>query len=320
MMDLISLYYFSELSEDLNMTQTAKRLFISQQTLSNHIQRLEENYGAQLLYRKPSLSLTYAGEQVLAFANEVRKEQISLKEILNDIEHQECGVLRFGASTMRMNLCLPNILPEFSARYPNVEIRITDTISSKLEPMVMDGELDFALVLSREANSYVIERHLMDDQIYLCVSNSLLERYYDQKYIKELKEKSMHGAYVQDFKRLPFCMLVNRIGRHIQKCFDEAGFNPKVYMSSTYTEISTNICFNSLACCFGTQMSLAAKRGQIPDDINIFPLFYKKAPMIQKFSLIWRRDRYLSRFLQHFQELLLRWATEIEEVQIERTA
>ena len=47
-MDLTSLYYFQELSKDLNMTKTAERLYISQQTLSNHIQRLEQYYGTKL--------------------------------------------------------------------------------------------------------------------------------------------------------------------------------------------------------------------------------------------------------------------------------
>ena len=46
-MDLTSLYYFQELSKDLNMTKTAERLYISQQTLSNHIQRLEQYYGTR---------------------------------------------------------------------------------------------------------------------------------------------------------------------------------------------------------------------------------------------------------------------------------
>ena len=49
-MDLISLHYFQELSKDLNMTKTAERLYISQQTLSNHIQRLEQYYNP---YRSP---------------------------------------------------------------------------------------------------------------------------------------------------------------------------------------------------------------------------------------------------------------------------
>ena len=56
-MDLISLHYFQELSKDLNMTKTAERLYISQQTLSNHIQRLEQYYNAPFIgsppYRSP---------------------------------------------------------------------------------------------------------------------------------------------------------------------------------------------------------------------------------------------------------------------------
>ena len=53
-MDLISLYYFSELAKDLHMTRTANRLFISQQTLSNHIKRLEESLNCGLFERKPA--------------------------------------------------------------------------------------------------------------------------------------------------------------------------------------------------------------------------------------------------------------------------
>ena len=60
-MDVNSLIYFIEASKDLNFTQTAKRLFISQQNLSNHIARLEEYYSVKLFERKPRLALTYAG-------------------------------------------------------------------------------------------------------------------------------------------------------------------------------------------------------------------------------------------------------------------
>ena len=110
-MDLISLYYFQELSKDLNMTKTAERLYISQQTLSNHIQRLEQYYGTKLFYRKPSLSLTCAGEFVLSFAQVVGKEERNLKDILSDVEHQERGTLRFGASMARGTQFLPAEVP-----------------------------------------------------------------------------------------------------------------------------------------------------------------------------------------------------------------
>ncbi|MBR0106870.1 MAG: LysR family transcriptional regulator, partial [Lachnospiraceae bacterium] len=70
-MDLTSLYYFTELAKDLHITATANRLFLSQQSLSNHLARLEAYYGAPLFYRRPSLSLTAAGEKVLKFAQQL---------------------------------------------------------------------------------------------------------------------------------------------------------------------------------------------------------------------------------------------------------
>ena len=117
-MDLISLYYFTELAKDLHMTRTASRLFISQQTLSNHIQRLERYYQVSLFHRKPALSLTTAGEFVLAFAEDVLKEHANLKDILSDLERQERGVLRFGASTLRLGMCLPAVLPPAGTVHP----------------------------------------------------------------------------------------------------------------------------------------------------------------------------------------------------------
>ena len=95
-MDLISLYYFSELAKELHMTHTAERLFISQQTLSNHIRRMEEELGVPLFKRKPSLSLTLAGELVLSFAQKVGRDYGRLQDALSDIEGQERGMLKWA--------------------------------------------------------------------------------------------------------------------------------------------------------------------------------------------------------------------------------
>lgn len=112
-MDIQSLYYFSELAKDLHITRTAKRLYLSQQTLSNHIQRLEEHYGVELLKRKPVLAFTPAGEAVLEFANLVLKEQDHLNDRISEICKREKGVIRFGASLLEIESCIPRIIPEF---------------------------------------------------------------------------------------------------------------------------------------------------------------------------------------------------------------
>lgn len=267
-MDITSLYYFSELAKDLHMTRTANRLFISQQTLSNHIQRLEEYYGTKLFHRKPALSLTTAGEFVLSFADVVNKEQVNLKDILSDIAQQERGILRFGASALRLNMCLPAVLPEFSARYPNVELRITDTVTVRLEPLVLDGSLDFAVTLNGEEHPKLVTQQLMDDQVYLCVADSLLQRFYGQT-AQHLKEQAVHGANVKDFSRLPFCIFDNRMGRQINQCFEAANITPRAYITSTYTQVGTTVCFQRLAACFLSQMSLVSQQNDIPPTTSL---------------------------------------------------
>ena len=316
-MDLISLYYFSELAKDLHMTRTANRLFISQQTLSNHIQRLEDYYGTRLLHRKPALSLTTAGEFVLGFADVVNKEQVNLKDILSDISQQERGVLRFGASNLRLNMCLPAILPQFSARYPNVDIRITDAVTARLEPLVLDGSLDFAVTLNGEDHPRLVSHQLMDDQVYLCMADSLLQNCYGET-AQALKEKAIHGTDVKDFAKLPFCIFNNRMGRQINQCFDAANITLRAYITSTYTQVGTTVCFQRLAACFISQMSLVSQQKEIPGDINISPLNYKGQPLTQRLSLIRMKDRYLSHYSKFFLDLLFQYFSGVEQVHMER--
>ena len=316
-MDLTSLYYFSELAKDLHMTRTANRLFISQQTLSNHIQRLEDYYGTKLFHRKPVLSLTTAGEFVLDFADVVNKEQVNLKDILSDIARQERGVLRFGASALRLNMCLPAILPKFTARYPNVELHITDTVTARLEPLVLDGTLDFAVTLNGEEHPRLVTHQLMDDQVYLCVAESLLQSCYGDA-AQELKEKSIAGADVKDFSKLPFCIFENRMGRQINQCFEAANIVPRAYITSTYTQVGTTVCFQRLAACFISQMSLVSQQRDIPADVNIFPLYYKGQPLPQRLYLLRMKARSLSHYSKIGLEQLFQYFDDVERVRMER--
>ena len=315
-MDLTSLYYFSELAKDLHMTRTANRLFISQQTLSNHIQRLEEHFGTKLLYRKPTLSLTYAGEHVLAFAQLVDKEYTNLQDILADVEHQERGAISFGSGSMRMNTCLPYILPEFSARYPHVEFRLTEGFSSQLEPMVLEGKLDFALILPDEPNTNLIDRHLLNDQVYLCVPDPLIQKYFGDQ-AEELKTRALGGADVADFASIPFSLQENRLGRKLMTCFEAAGVSPNIYLSSADTRIASTMCFQGISACFATHMRLINRQGDIPNNINIFPVYDQGQPLFQKISLIRRKDRYLPHYSRYFLELLFRYFDELDHIHFE---
>lgn len=315
-MDLLSLHYFAELAKDLHITKTANRLFISQQTLSNHIQRLESYFGTQLLYRRPALSLTYAGEFVLAYAKVMEKEEINLKDILSDIAQQESGVLRIGGSVLRLTACMPHILPAFSERYPNVELRLTTDISNGLEPRVLNGDLDFAIIFSQECDPALVEQPLQLDQIYLCVREGLLRRYYGEQ-ADEIKRQAVQGATFKPFEKLPFCVYYNRLGRELQRCIEEEKATLRPYLTTEYTQICLNAGLTGSAAFFAPQVALASQPS-LPDDLNVFPFHVDGTPMTQKVSLIRHRQRYLTHYSKYFQELLFRYFSEVEQKSLVR--
>lgn len=54
--------YFLTAAEELNFTQAAKKLYITQQALSRQIDKLEKTYNVRLFNREPPMSLTAAGK------------------------------------------------------------------------------------------------------------------------------------------------------------------------------------------------------------------------------------------------------------------
>ena len=65
-MELRHLKYFATVAKSLNFSDAAKRLFVTQGTLSQQIKQFEAEIGAQLFDRnRHSVTLTEAGEELL---------------------------------------------------------------------------------------------------------------------------------------------------------------------------------------------------------------------------------------------------------------
>lgn len=315
-METMSLYYFTELAKTLNITKTAERLYMSQQTLSNHIARLEEYFDMPLFYRTPSLSLTPAGEEVLAFANTVSREETSLKDKLADMKREDSGMLRFGGSTVRINNLLPHILPQFTARYPKVDVKFNSATARTSQAMILDGRQDLAMTVSYERNPNLVAHLLATDHIYLCVSDELLRKYYGEE-ADALKRKSEHGARIEDFAKLPFCIADNLLGDRVNLCFREAELTPWAYVTCDKTQLSAAVCYEGLAAAFISHIYLLEQQDMVPLNINILPLLYKGEPLVQHLYLIRRKDRYLPHYSKYFMDLLIRYYADLEHVHLD---
>ena len=305
-MDFESLYYFVEAAKDLHITMTAKRLFMSQQTLSNYIMRLERHYGVKLFHRKPKLELTSAGKEMLKFAEKVYQAENNLKGIYADTIQSDSGEITVGASSPRSNYYLPEVLRKFSEKYPNVTINLIDKTSSELEKFVQNNQVDFAVAIDSDMtklNVHVKSTHI--DPIYFCVSDRLLYKFYgDEMY--ELKEKSIKGADLKNFSKLPFLMIYpqTRLGKKINECFQNAGYAPKIYLNATYTAIMVPLCNAALAGCFTSHMNISRWKTMIKHDVNIFPLLNNGEPVTLTLRVIYNKQHYLNHHCRYFLEVL----------------
>lgn len=305
MMELNTLYYFVELTKDLRMTTTASRLYVSQQSLSNHIRRLEKHYGLSLFHRHPKLQLTVAGRKMLTFAEQVLLLEKNIKGELSDVVELDQGEIIIGASSPRSSSYLPQILPKFTAKYPNVQVILVDKKSDQLEELVLKNELDFAVCVEASKNQSNLKTNsILNDQIYFCVPDKLLHQYYGENAMG-IKKKSFSGAELADFSKLPFLTITpnNRLGKCLQHCFIEAGYTPHSYMNTTYTTMTVPFCNQGLAACFTSNMNLSVWKSQLADNVNVFPLHSKGNPICMTIDLIHHRQRYLTRYVRYFMDL-----------------
>ena len=79
-MDLTLLREYVTFADYLNVSETARRLHLSQSTLSHHLAALEKDLGVQLIDRGTSLSLTFAGKLLVTRATELLEFHDSVVE------------------------------------------------------------------------------------------------------------------------------------------------------------------------------------------------------------------------------------------------
>ena len=117
-MNFLNLQYFCVAAEELSFTKAAKRLFISQQSLSSHISRLEEEFGVALFNRSQPVTLTQAGECLYQNSQLLLYQKNQTEKALQDIRDFRRGELTIGASTSRGPLCWRTFCRNFTRSSP----------------------------------------------------------------------------------------------------------------------------------------------------------------------------------------------------------
>ena len=142
---------FYAVAKHKHMTKASEELHISQPAISQSIKKLEDQLGGTLFLRSnKGMGLTEEGKMfyeyvkgALELINNAENEFTSFKDLSK-------GEIKIGCSTTLTKLVLMNALKDFHLDYPNININITNDLTSNLINDLKLGKLDF--VIFNESN------------------------------------------------------------------------------------------------------------------------------------------------------------------------
>ena len=143
--DPLLLRTFLAIANGLSFTRAAEQLGISQPTVSQHVRRLEETAGRQLVQRDTrTVSLTDNGEAMAGFARTILAANDEAVSYFTGSAMR--GRLRFGAADELALTELPTILREFRQLYPRINLELTVTQSGILARRLAANSLDLIFI------------------------------------------------------------------------------------------------------------------------------------------------------------------------------
>ncbi|WP_394940211.1 LysR family transcriptional regulator [Psychromicrobium sp. YIM B11713] len=145
MYDNDQLRSFLAVAETLNFTRAAERLGLSQPTISQHVRKLEDHVGRQLVSRDTrEVRLTDNGDAMAGFARSIMAAQDDAARYFSGAAMR--GRLRFGTADDLAYTRLPTILRDFRQLYPQINLELTVSQSDQLYRRVKAGQLDLVFV------------------------------------------------------------------------------------------------------------------------------------------------------------------------------
>jgi DNA-binding transcriptional LysR family regulator len=199
------IYYFLAIAEELNISRAAKRLFMSQQSLSTYLKKLEEDFGVLLVNRKPRLSLTPAGEVLLRSYQQMVTVEKNLQMELLQVSAGAQGHINLGMHSARSGMIMPQILSRFWKMYPNITFNIVDGLTHNFEDDLQAGELDFFIGVNPHRQKVNNTIPLFHEGIYVVISENLLMTHFKEEY-PQCKERFKNGVDLKEFAHLPFIL------------------------------------------------------------------------------------------------------------------
>lgn len=170
-MEIRHLITFQTIVEVDSYTGAASKLGYTQSTITSHMQALEHEVGGELFtFENRKLQLTHLGIELIPLAEDLLSthDQIKNMHSANEVK----GGLRVAAPESLTISRLGPIIREYSLKYPQVKLMLTNGTCGQNQADLVSGRVDIALMVYPELNlEKCVHYSLGEEKIVLVSSN-----------------------------------------------------------------------------------------------------------------------------------------------------
>ncbi|EHK0043905.1 LysR family transcriptional regulator [Vibrio parahaemolyticus] len=168
------LILFSQVIELGSFSKVAEANSLTNSVVSKRMARLEEEIGAQLLYRTTrKLTLTEAGKVLLHSAKNVKQATQEAMDAVAGFGENVSGHIKMSVPTISGDLILADAVAEFCNLHPGLTVDMS--LDNRFVDLVADG-YDLVIRTGYLEDSSLIARHILDSQWVVCASPSYIAK------------------------------------------------------------------------------------------------------------------------------------------------
>ncbi len=144
---LKQLRYFESLAIAGHFGRAAEMSGVTQPALSVQIKDLETSLGAPLFERGPrQIRLTAFGQTVRGRCREILRSVDELGDLARAAQDGPAGQLRLGVIPTIAPYLLPRMIQNLGAAFPDLDLRLRESVTPTLVRELADGQLDAAIL------------------------------------------------------------------------------------------------------------------------------------------------------------------------------
>lgn len=194
-MNLKQLEAFVEVAESESFSKAAKKLFLTQPTVSAHISSLEKELDVRVFVRNTKeVALSEEGQKLYQYARQILNLADEIREEFGRERENDKKCITIAASTIPSQYLLPEILAKFNEKYPGEQLRLAEMDSAQVAEQVAAGKADIGFtgtVLEKKHCHYI---PFYKDRLVIITPDS--PRY------RELQKRQGEIFWIQDEKMI----------------------------------------------------------------------------------------------------------------------